>query len=713
MERQCFENPVVAAEMNKRFVNIKVDREERPDVDQLYMTAVQVLTKQGGWPMSVWLTPDLRPFYGGTYFPPEDMQWSGGGRPGFPRLLAGLEEAWRERRGEVEKTADQLLGILHQLATPRKPSEAIRFDAEKIEEFVERSAGDYEPAHGGFGRAPKFPRQTLLKFLLEYVEHAEEGSATAKRVRQMLTHTLEAMNHGGIHDHLGGGFHRYSTDAKWLVPHFEIMLYDQAMLAEVYAVGARVLGRAEFGDVARGVCEFVLREMTSPEGAFYTAMDAEVDHREGLNYLWTLAEITDVLGADDAAVFNCVYGVDQGPNFMDPHHPTASGKPEASILFMDRSIPQAAHEHGYAVPELEAKLAMMRGKLKIVRDQRKQPLLDTKVLTGWNGLMATAMVTVSRELGEKKYAAAAGRACSFLLEKQRDASGGLLRTSRDGQAKYAAFLDDYAALAEACLLAGRELEDATLVGAAGELAGEMLRKFSTVTCGTATAGGGCGNGACGGGGCGGGGLYFTADDADDLIVRQKVGTDSPLPSGNALAAMVLMELGQTERARAIIAEFAQSLDDNAEGMSALATAVQRFVRLSGVLEVAGKGGGAAREGELVAVEARWLTRNEMEIRLTIAEGYHAYPQTEEVAGKGLVGLGLEVEGGEMEFPAWGRVRMEMTGEELAAYAGEVVVRVRFAAGGVEGEAVRAVLRYQLCTQSSCLAAVRTEVEFTR
>ncbi len=326
MERQSFEVAAVAEEMNGRFVNVKVDREERPDVDQLYMTAVQLLTRQGGWPMSVFLTPDLRPFYGGTYFPPQDAY----GRPGFVTLLRGIDDAWRNRPGDVEKTAAQITSILRQLANPPPPEAPLTIDEAFVDALTQRSIDDYEPNFGGFGGAPKFPRETLLELLLVRLAASQApapaapdlaaAKGPAARLRARLLHTLDAMAHGGIRDQLGGGFHRYSTDAKWLVPHFEIMLYDNAMLAWCYAEAFAQTGDRRYEAVARGVLDFVLREMTSPEGAFYTAFDAEVDAREGLTYLWTPAEIVEVLGAEDAQRFNRVYGVDRGFNFADPHH---------------------------------------------------------------------------------------------------------------------------------------------------------------------------------------------------------------------------------------------------------------------------------------------------------------------------------------------------------------------------------------------------------
>jgi uncharacterized protein YyaL (SSP411 family) len=694
MERESFENPRVAAEMNARFVNIKVDREERPDVDQLYMAAVQIMTRHGGWPMSVFLTPELRPFYGGTYFPVEDM----GNRPGFLRVLAGLEEAWKERRPEVERTADSLLSVLHRLATPTRPETDLRLDLPKVEAFVQRTISDFDAINGGFGRAPKFPRETSLRLLLAFVETPGVNPVLRMRVMEILGRTLDAMDMGGIHDHLGGGFHRYSTDERWLVPHFEIMLYDQAMLAEVYAVAARVLGEPKYGDVARGICDFVLREMTGPAGEFHTAMDAEVDGREGLNYLWTESEVREILGAEDAALFSCTYGVDQGPNFVDPHH--GNGHAERSILFLDRPIEQAAFDHGIALEEYLPRMAAMRAKLKAVRDQRKQPLLDTKVITGWNGLMAEALAVCGRELGEERYLAAARANIAFLLGAHRSGGGGLLRSSRNGRARQAGFVEDYASVARAALAAGMTAE-------ARHVAGQLELRFAASACGNGACGdrGACGGG-CGGGGCGGGGaLFFTDGEADDLIVRQKVGTDSPLPAGNAQAALAFLALGNTERAKAILTEFAQSMEDNAEGMSAMVEALLAYVRSAGPLEVAAsRSAGALTSPEsqsriVVQVEARLETETELWVRLTIAHGWHVNGPE---ATEGLTATRLTFEGATVDYPA----TQALGG--VSGYAGEVILRARFA--HPPESTLRGAVTYQPCSETACLAAVTREIE---
>src|SRR2546423_931537 len=294
------------------------------------------MTHHGGWPMCVFLTPDLKPFWGGTYFPRSDAY----GRPGFPTVLNSISEHFHKSPDKVERAANQLVEILKQVAEPVGASDRIVIDDAFVEALIERSTSDYEPTYGGFGNAPKFPRETLLELLLAY--SAKPQSGKVEGIPKMVRHALDAMADGGIRDHLGGAFHRYSTDAQWLVPHFEIMLYDNAMLAWCYVEAYRQTENRKYATIARGILDFVLREMTSPAGAFYTAFDAEVDAREGASYLWTADEIEAILGGDDAGLFNRVYGVDAGPNFADPHH--GSGSPDKNILFLPRPLHETAAE---------------------------------------------------------------------------------------------------------------------------------------------------------------------------------------------------------------------------------------------------------------------------------------------------------------------------------------------------------------------------------
>ena len=698
MERQSFENETIAAEMNRRFVNIKVDREERPDVDQLYMTAVQVQTRHGGWPMSVFLTPALEYFYGGTYFPPTDQY----GRPGFLTVLRGIEDAYRNRRDDVRKTAEQFTSILRQLAEPSGPDEPITLNDEWVESLVERTVGDYEPVHGGFGNAPKFPRETVLELILVHNRHFP-----SERRMKMLRHALDAMAAGGIRDQLGGGFHRYSTDAKWLVPHFEIMLYDNAMLLWVYAETFRQTGEKRYEQTARGIAEFVLREMTSPQGAFYTAFDAEVDAQEGLSYLWTKPEINEALGAEDAALFNRVYGVDLGPNFADPHH--GSGVADKNILFLPRPMADAARAAGTDVEALEARLEPMRRKLKTIRDRRKQPLLDTKILTSWNALMIRGLAHAGAVLNERRYVDAAAKAAEFLLNRHRTESGGLYRTSRDGQAKYNGFLDDYAFLAQALLSLAEAGTPGDWRAAAESVTDQMLRRFGDARANTPTADAPIG-------------FYFTDQGATDLIVRQKVASDSPLPSGNAVAAMALMALGKQAAARNTIGVFAAQLDVNAEGMSSMVQAAALYLRVAEPLRVASSGGAGTPDrpesphqtgADVVSIAAGWSPdRSQLHVRLDIREGYHVNahdpgggddfrPHPTNVTFPDNFGQQPNV-----VYPPGEQMNFPFAGQPIRVYSGQTTIVARLASLPPRGGWVKVSVAYQACDDSVCLPPVQ-------
>jgi uncharacterized protein YyaL (SSP411 family) len=678
MERQCFESEAVAAVMNEKFVNIKVDREERPDVDQLYMTAVQVLTRQGGWPMSVWLTPDLKPFYGGTYFPPTDQH----GRPGFVTLLHALADAYYNRRADVDQTSGQIVNILQQVAKPGAPERPITIDEAFVDELIARSTSDYDSVHGGFGAAPKFPRETLLELLLVYlrdVPGTPPASHPKSRVNRMVYHTLDALAAGGIRDHLGGGFHRYSTDAEWLVPHFEIMLYDQAMLAWCYAEAFGQTGRPNYAAVARGVFDFVLREMTSPDGAFYTAMDAEVDGQEGLNYLWTPEEVEPILGPDDAAYFNKSYGLDAGPNFADPHHGT--GTPDKNILFLPDPIDEV----------IDARLTPMRAKLKAVRDQRKQPLLDTKILTSWNAMMIRALTRGGAVLAEPRYTAAAQKALRFIFQNHLKPDGGLYRTSRNGRKQYDAFLDDYACIIAAWLELGREADDGR------EIVRLMSERFGDPDAG---------------------GFYFTDDRSSDLIVRQKTATDSPLPSGNGVAAMSLVQLGELDMARATIAAFAGQLKQNCEGMSAMVQAVLMYLRAGGEpFTVSADRGAQPRPAspletarDVVHAEARWANPTELHVNLRIDPRFHinAHDLGGQAASLIATRISIENAAAKIEYPPGETMKPAFADLEMRVYHDDVTIICRFEEPPAANLSLS--ITYQACDDQACLPPITKRLD---
>jgi len=517
MERESFEHQEVAALMNAHVVSIKVDREERPDVDAIYMQAVMAMTGSGGWPMSVFLTPEGKPFWGGTYVPPEDR----GGQPGFQTVLHSIAEAWKTRRPEILQSSQSLTQAIQAGA---ESGASVHLTPAILETAVQQFARQYDPTHGGFGSAPKFPRSHSLSFLLRAWSRAKDP-----KILEMVEVTLEAMARGGIHDHLGGGFHRYSTDGQWLVPHFEKMLYDQALLARTYLEAYHVTGKAHYADVARDVFEYVLRDLRDPQGGFYSAEDAGEVGKEGEWYVWTPQETERVLGAEEAGWFNRVYGVTPGGNF---EHGT-------TILSLRQSVAALAQSEGVSLQEVQARLDAARAKLLAVRNQRRRPHRDDKILTDWNGLMIGALAYGARVLEEPRYAQAATAAAGFLLERlQRDgrpfdAAQGrgeraqrveprLLHRFRDGQASLPAFLDDYAFLSWGLLDLYEATFDVRWLREAKRLTQEMIRLFWDDRAG---------------------GFALSGRHNERLIATTKELYDGALPSGNSVAALDLVRLG--------------------------------------------------------------------------------------------------------------------------------------------------------------------------
>ncbi|MBV8229034.1 MAG: thioredoxin domain-containing protein [Planctomycetaceae bacterium] len=501
MEHESFEDPEIATLMNKYFVNIKVDREERPDLDQIYMAAVQAFNNgQGGWPMSVFLTPDLKPFYGGTYYPPTDSR----GMPGFPRVLRELHRGWVERRGDVDQIAGRMTEHL------RETGEALPSDGPLntalLDQATRALGRAFDPTHGGFGPAPKFPHPMDLKVLLR--QHARTGDAHALH---MVRHTLDKMARGGIFDQLGGGFARYSTDARWLVPHFEKMLYDNALLASVYLEAYQATRDPAFARVARETMDYVLGRMTDPEGGFYSTEDADSEGVEGKYYVWTLAEITEVLGPDRARTFAYVHDVTETGNWE-----------HKNILNLPKTLAQASKLLGRPEDELRAELDEDRARLLAVRDRRVPPGKDTKVLTSWNGLMIAALAEGGRVLKDARYLEAARRAAAFVLDRMRAGDGRLLHTYKDGQAKLNAYLDDYADLIDGLTRLYETTGEPRWMTSTLELAGVMIAEFADAEHG---------------------GFFYTGKSHEALIARQRDFLDNATPSGNAMAATALLRLG--------------------------------------------------------------------------------------------------------------------------------------------------------------------------
>ena len=441
MAHESFEDEATAALMHAHFVNIKVDREERPDLDAVYMTATQALTGQGGWPMTVFMTADGKPFYAGTYFPPED----GHGRPGFPRLLESISRSWADDRAKLLESAESITARLRESVERRNggtgDDAAGAIGPDHTRRAVELMRNSFDRTNGGFGGAPKFPSPGNLEFLLAHSVHAsagreggdadDSGGDGEPNAREMVFHTLRKMAEGGIYDQLGGGFARYSVDARWLVPHFEKMLYDNAQLVRVYLHAWQLSGDPLFERIVRETLDYLMREMLDGEGGLYAAQDADSEGIEGKYFVWTVDQIVAVLGEDDAALFNDVHGVTERGNFVDPHHEELTGR---NVLSVTRDLNSVALERGVPAAKLAVRLRAMRERLLAVRDGRVPPGLDDKVLTSWNGLALAAFAEAARVLGDGRYRALAERNAAFVRESLWDGSA-LLHTYKGGVAK--------------------------------------------------------------------------------------------------------------------------------------------------------------------------------------------------------------------------------------------------------------------------------------
>jgi hypothetical protein len=490
MERESFEDPRTAQLMNECFVCVKVDREERPDVDALYMEAVQAMTGHGGWPLNVFLTPEQLPFYGGTYFPPDPRQ----GMPAWTQVLQAIAESWEANREEIRAGGERLRERLSGGAALSPSTDPLL--ASVLDQAVAKLAESFDARHGGFGGAPKFPQASVIEFLL------------ARDERGMVLTTLHAMADGGIHDQLGGGFARYSVDASWTVPHFEKMLYDNALLARCYLHGWECSQDARLREVCIDTLEWTLREMRGPEGGFYSALDADSEGVEGRFYVWTVTELQDILGEDAHSAIAWL-GVTGHGNFQDPHHP----EPGLNVL-SDRSDASA--------PEHEIR-ERIRERLLATRELRTRPALDDKRLTSWNALMISALADAGAALDEPRYLAAAVACAEFLQSQMRDQRGRLLRTYNHGHAKLDGYLEDHAFLLEALITLFEATCQERWFHQATALADEMIERFADTERG---------------------GFYSTAADGEALIVRRKDLEDTPIPSGSSSAAMGLLRLAQ-------------------------------------------------------------------------------------------------------------------------------------------------------------------------
>ena len=498
MERESFEDETIAGLMNENFVSIKVDREERPDLDQVYMQAVQMLTGSGGWPMTVFLTPEGKPFYGGTYFPPDDRQ----GMPGFPRLLTSIAEAYSTNRGEVDRVTQQLTTQMSQSNQVPQGTSILTVDI--LHQAYSSLATNFDYQNGGFGNAPKFPQPMTPEFLLRYYHHGYNP-----RALELVELTLEKMAYGGIYDQIGGGFHRYSTDPYWLVPHFEKMLYDNALLARLFLHTYLITGRALYRRVVEETLDYVLREMTDPSGGFYSAQDADSEGVEGKFFVWSPGEINAVMGDTDGEVFAGYYGVTAGGNF--------EGK---NILNIRQNPEEFAETKGLTADQLGDIINRGSKALLEVREQRIHPMRDDKVLASWNGLMLRSFAEAAAALGRPDYLAVAIKNAGFLVGSMKS-DGRLLRTYRDGQAKLLGYLEDYSFVIDGLLALYEATFDLRWLEEAVTLADSMIELFWDE---------------------GIGGFYDTGSDHETLVVRPRDVFDNAQPCGGSVASDVLLRL---------------------------------------------------------------------------------------------------------------------------------------------------------------------------
>jgi len=689
MERESFENEEIAAALNAHFVAVKVDREERPDVDDVYMSAVQTMVGRGGWPLSAFLFPDGRPFFGGTYFPPRDRH----GRAGFLTILTKLAEAWRERREELARGADEIVAEVERAnrIAERTGREPLGADSGKV--LTETLKRTFDARHGGFGGAPKFPPHLSLEWLLL---KGAEGDSIA---RSMALKTLDAMALGGIHDHLAGGFHRYSTDERWLLPHFEKMLTDNAQLLSLYARAFVLTGRDLYWRTARGIGDWLLGEMRGPEGGFFAATDADSEGEEGKHFVWPEAEVREAAGAD-AALFSSAYRVRPEGNY----HDESTGR-DTGLNVLHLSVEPSSED--------ERRLAPVRARLLARRRRRVPPATDDKRIAGWNALAVSGLAVASSILGEPRYLEAARECARFLLTRMRDGEGRLLRTWKDGEAKILAFLEDEAYLALALLdLAEAEPDEAEKGRWAAEarrVANGLRRRFGRP---------------------GVPGFTFTGEGHEPLLVRTRDLFDKAIPSGPGAAARALARLARRERDAALASEALAAVEEVSGLMERVPHGTESWhlaweeLRTSGLLrespaapdeggetgegpeepEPAGPEGGRGPVRVSASISADRVAPGEMlEVRIAV----------EVAAGWSLTGekpLVVEAWGGPdlrctaVELPPRRTVRHE-DGTTEPGYEGRVDATLVFDVrpGAVEGEHPVAVsLRYRACGEGTCL-----------
>jgi uncharacterized protein YyaL (SSP411 family) len=687
MERESFEREDVAEILNARYIAIKVDREERPDLDAIYMNATQLLTGRGGWPNSLWLTPDGNPFFAGAYFTRED----GPERPGFKTVLRRLAETWTLRREAVEASAREVASALKRFGAMRDAEPAGEPGPELAAPALRALAAAFDDGAGGLAGAPKFPPHAALAFLADACRRTPDESAL-----RMLTRTLDAMAAGGIHDHAGGGFHRYATDARWFLPHFEKMLYDNAQLAGAYVDAYALTGRAEYRSVAEGALDWILRDLRDPLGGFYAAWDADSEGEEGKYYIWTRDDLVRILGPKAGDRFARLFGAVPEGNFEDEGTGRRSG---ANVLFLPEPPSAVAAREGLDPAAVQAELANGLRALREARDRRVRPQRDDQVLAGWNGLAIGALARAGRILGSPRYLEAAGLAARFILGAMRR-DGRLLRRWRAGTAGVSAFLDDYAFLADGLLDLHETTGNPRWLDAAGTLVDTLIAHYRDPR----------------------GGFYQTADDHEDLLVRPMTPLDDAVPSGNGVAARALIRLGLLARKPRYIEEARSTLRAFSSFMIRAPLATLTLIRAAALIPNVRPDetseppaarvrvgpfdcrayipGAPVRPGGLVPVT----------LKIAIDKGFRVHAARPVVLGLAPASVSLKpVSPGAIENVRWpdGReVRVLYRDCPLSIYEGTVWVTcpIRLAKDVPDGRlTLELTLRVQACGETECLA----------
>ncbi|MCH7545762.1 MAG: DUF255 domain-containing protein [Planctomycetes bacterium] len=691
MERESFENEQVAAYMNQHFIAIKIDREERPDVDDIYMAAVQALVGRGGWPMSVFLEPQsLKPFFGGTYFP----------KPRFMALLRQIAGQWTSQRAQLLAKADQIsVNVTRRLGALSQPQ---AIGKREVDNTVLRFLSGFDQVNGGFRRGrPKFPIPTNLQLLM----YAGWDNPS---LRQALLHTLDRMAMGGIYDQIGGGFHRYSTDARWLVPHFEKMLYDNGQLASVYAEAFARTGDPFYAEVLRETLDYVVREMRGPEGRLYSAQDAEADEREGGSYIWTKTQVRAVLQEaeidENIGFVLQIYGLNRGTNFQDPHHPEDGRK---NVLFLTYRPAEQARRLDMSRLEFQARREEVNRAMLIARYSRIQPITDDKTLVAWNGLMIAGLADGGRVLNEQRYLQAANEAVGFILTNMRTADGGLFRTYRSGTAKIDGLLEDYAFFCRGLLALHRATGDDQFVQRAIELTVVARRRFWDDSYG---------------------GFFDTLEGQADLFVRTKSTRDGVVPSGNSVMIHNLLDLYEftgdpryLKDAAATLAFLSRKIKTQPTDAAIAVLALHRFVNSYPAYLPSQSRRAAAPPPDPVTITTSASSvritpskPGDVQVTLQISDGYHV--NAHEPGQEFLIGLSVRVIGdgfeAEVNYPTGEPYRGPLGDSEILVHTGRVTLPIQIRRTGSFQGQPKLMIEYQVCTDKVCLAPTNIVLPIT-